>query len=180
MSNKFKQIIESIIYVIFTNIVFGLIYFFVFSWLVEYSLLFAYFGCLGLIVIGLVLDNIMKKGLASEKTITTIKGLSEKDKIANYRMLKFITDSFVSFKTVLFVFYIFVLIASQVISFNPSLAGEKFSNFVTANSYGLVLVIAFYMIVDQIPKDKLEMKEKAAIIEKAINEEMPKDVNKED
>ena len=170
MLNKIKRASKYILYAIFTNIIFGLIYYFLFSWLVGYSLLYAYLGCLALIIIGLILDYHLKNSLVSKKTVETLNKLDEKDKKSNYRLLQLVMDSFVSFKTILFVFYIFVLVASQVITIDPTLASVKFNNFIAANSYGLVLVIAFYMIVEQFPKDRQEMKEKSEILRKTFLE----------
>ena len=63
-------------------------------------------------------------------------------------------DSFVSFKTVLYMFYIFILIFSQIIDFYPALVGENIGNFISANSYSILLLIALDQVIGQFSKDR--------------------------
>ena len=156
MLDKIKKIRKYILYIIFTNTLFGIIYFLVFNSLVKYSLLWAYLGCLGLIVFGLVIDKSLIKFLAVEG----LNKLSEKELKQNKKTILWLTESFVSFKTVLFVFYFFILIISQIINIVPSLVGEAFSKFILANSSGIVLIIAFDRIINQFSKDRKDMFEK--------------------
>ena len=170
MLNKLNHAKKYLIYAIFTNILFGLIYYFVFSWLIRYSLLHAYLGCLTLIFVGLWLDKYLLKTLTSQKTIMEIKNLNAKDKAKNYRYIQLLLDSFVSFKTILFVFYFFILVASQVLTIDPSLANDNISNFINANSYGIVLLLALDQIIVQFSKDREESREKLALFESNMNE----------
>ena len=170
MLKKIKSAKKYLLYAFFTNIIFGLIYYFVFSWLVQYSLLYAYVGCLVLIFTGLYLDKYLLKGIVSRKTVAQIKSLTDKDKEKNYRLIQRILDSFVSFKTILFVFYFFITVASQVLNIAPTLVGEDINNFVTANSYGIVLLLALDMIIEQFSKDRADMKEEAELFEQYMNE----------
>lgn len=169
MLNKAKQISKYLLYALGTNVIFGVIYYLVFTWLVGYSLLYAYLGSLALIIIGLALDNTLKY-LTSEKAIIEIKRLPEKDREKNYLLIQWIMDSFVSFKTVLFVFYFFILVVSQIINIAPTLLGEDISNFILANSYGIVLLIAFDRIIAQFSKDRKETKKKLECFREAFNE----------
>lgn len=66
-------------------------------------------------------------------------------------------DSFVSFKTILFIFYFIILIASQIINLVPNVVNEEMKSFVFANTYGIVLLISFERIFTQFSKDKKEM-----------------------
>ena len=168
MLNKIKHAKNYLLYALFSNILFGFIYYLVFSQLVKHSLLAAYLGCLALIFIGLYLDKIILRDIVSEKTIDQIKNLNATDQKKNYRLIQIVLNSFVSFKTILFVFYFFILIASQVLNIAPSLANENISSFITANSYGMVLLLAFDRIVGQFSKDREVTKEKSKLFEKAM------------
>lgn len=69
-------------------------------------------------------------------------------------------DNFVSFKTVLYVFYLFVLIVSQIIDFSSAsgLVDECLGNFILTTQYSIVLLIAFDMLIGQFIKDREKMK----------------------
>ena len=169
--SKLKQASRHLLYVLFSNIIFGLIYYLVFSWLVGYSLLCAYLGCLALILLGLVLDKFAKKSLASKSTVMELKKMPEEHREKNYRLIQWFIDSFVSFKTILFVFYLFILVVSQIIDINPALIGEGLSSFVIANSYGIVLLMALDRIGGQFSRDREGMRETSEILKKSLNEE---------
>jgi len=171
LSNKIKRAGRHIAYVIFSNIIFGLIYYFVFSWLVGHSLLYAYLGCLVLIVFGLALDKVAVKSLTSKSTVMELKKLPKKNREKNYRLLQLIIDSFVSFKTILFVFYIFILIASQIISIDPTLLGENITDFIIANSYGIVLLMAVDRIIGQFSQDRKDMKKNSEILRESLDKD---------
>ena len=170
MLDKIKHAKNYLLYAICSNIIFGFIYYLVFSQLVKHSLLAAYLGCLALIFIGLCLDKYLIKDLISEKTVAQIKKLDATDQHKNYRLVQSLLGSFVSFKTILFVFYFLILVASQVLNIAPSLANEEISNFITANSYGMVLLLAFDRIIGQFSKDREMTKEKSEFFEKAMEE----------
>ena len=94
----------------------------------------------------------------------------EKDAEKNYRLIQWIMDSFVSFKTILYLFYVVILIVSQVISINPTLVGENISNFIMANNYSILFLIAFDMLLSQFTKDKERMKEISENLKKSLAE----------
>ena len=174
MLNKIKKASNYLIYVLFSNVLFGAIYYFVFTRLAKYSLLYAYMGSLALIFIGLWIDSIMKKYFISEKLMNELQALDDKSRETNYKMLQWIINNFVSFKTVLFVFYFFILVFSQIINIDPSQVNESIRNFILANSYGIVLLIAFDRIIGQFAKDRKEMGEISESLEKSwdkINDE---------
>ena len=170
MLNRVRQIGKYILYILATNIIFGLIYYFVFSWLVGHSITYAYLGCLMLIIIGLLLDRYTQHALTPKKSLKSIMQLSEKDREPNHRLLQAVMGSYVSFKTILFIFYIFILIASQVITINPSLVDETLGSFITANSYGIVLVIALDMVIESFTKDRKMMKSNSEQLKKSMVE----------
>ena len=130
---------------------------------------------LSLIFIGLYLDKFTLKNVISRKTIAQIKNLNATDREKNYRLVQTFLNSFVSFKTILFVFYFLILIASQIINIAPSLANENLSNFITANSYGMVLLLAFDRIVGQFSKDRAMVREKSKLLKESMNENDKKD-----
>ena len=174
MLKKMKHARKYLLYVILTNIIFGLIYYLVFSWLVKHSLQHAYLGCLVLIFMGLYLDNYLLKSLTSKKTVMEIQHMKAEDKEKNYRLIQRILDSFVSFKTILFVFYFFILVASQILNIKPTLVNEDMKNFITANSYGIVLLLAWDRIIGQFSRDRKDMKEKAELLGKSMQEDLRK------
>ena len=79
-------------------------------------------------------------------------------------------DSFVSFKTILYVFYFFILLVSQVLIFNTALAGESLNSFILANNYGIVLLIAFDKIIKEFSRDRKEMTKNSDEIKQALAE----------
>jgi len=178
MLRKIKHAKNYLLYAVFSNIIFGFIYYLVFSQLVKHSLLAAYLGCLALIFIGLYLDKFLLRDILSAKTIAQIKHLTVTDQKKNYHLIQTILNSFVSFKTILFVFYFLILVASQVLNIAPSLANETISNFITANSYGMVLLLAFDRIVGQFSKDRKMTKEKSELFKATMNENDKKLENK--
>ena len=170
MVHKLKQARKHILYAITSNVIFGSIYYFTFSWLAGYSLLYAYFGSLALIFLGLELDKYLKRTLVSSKTILEIKSLPKEDQEKNYRLLEWMIESFVSFKTILFVFYFFVVVVSQIVMIAPTLVSESLNNFLTANSYGIVLLMAIDIIRAQFSQDREEMKGMVAVLRRAWEE----------
>lgn len=171
MFEKLKRASKYLIYSVYTNIIFGLIYYFLFTWLVEYSLLYAYLGSIGLILIGLLLDHFFQKSFISKEGMAKNKQLSPKEKKIYNSIMSWILDSFVSFKTILFIFYFFILIVSQIINIEPSLAGAQFSKFISANSYGIVLIIAFDRIVAQFSRDRKRVEREAETFRETMTDE---------
>lgn len=170
MRDKVKKTSKYILYALYTNLIFGLIYYFAFTWLVKYSLLYAYLGSVALIIIGLILDKYVRKMILSEKIAIQIKDLKDEDREKSYRIIQWLMDSFVSFKTILFVFYFFILVVSQIINIAPTLVNESFGKFIHANSYGIVLIIAFDRIAAQFAKDRKRMKKASEELDKALYE----------
>lgn len=168
---KVKKILKHVVYIFISNTVFGAIYYFIFRLLAKYSVLYAYLGSLFLIIIGLLLDKYSKEAFISEKTIYQIKNMDEKNKGRNIKMIQWLIDSFVSFKTTLFIFYFIILIASQVINLVPNLANEEMKSFIFANTYGIVLLISFERIFTQFSKDRQEMDSISNEFNRLLNKE---------
>ena len=167
MKNKIKQIGKYALFVIWTNAIYGLMLYYVFIWLSGYSLIYAYFGNLLLIVFGLATDEYMQKKLQSDKFIMQLKqDNNEKD----YRTVRLIVDNFVSFKTSLYLFYIFILIASQIINIDPSLMSDNIRNFISTNDYSILFLIALDMLIKQFSNDRKKMKETSKKMEELLDE----------
>jgi len=165
---KIKQALGHIIYVLFSNTIYGLILYFVYVWFSGYSLLLAFFGNFALIIAGLAVDESTIKYFESEKTVKYFERtkLSRSDRY----FLRHYTSSFVSFRTALYVFYIFILVLSQVLEFNPDMLGEKMRSFILSNSYSILLLIAADMLLAQFSKDKERMKKIGAKYTKFFDE----------
>ena len=157
MSKKFIKITRYVLYALISNVIYGLIMYYVYKWLVVYSLLYAYLGTLALIIIGLVWDELNHKLFLKTMQKKEYAVQLEKDFI-----FRLYLDSFISFKTIIYLFYLFVLIVSQIIKFNPELVNENFANYVLSFEYGILFIIAFDMVVGQFLKDRERMKEISA------------------
>ena len=105
----------------------------------------------------LLLDKYLMKFITLESFVK----LNEKEQKQSKQFISWVLDSFVSFKTVLFVFYFFILIISQIINIASSFAGETLKSFILANNSGIVLLIAFDRIGNQFTKDRKDMEEKS-------------------
>ncbi|MCL1820486.1 MAG: hypothetical protein FWG36_07525 [Oscillospiraceae bacterium] len=150
-TNRFKYILAEIA----GSIVYGVVIYFSFTWLAGYSLIYAYFGNLALILFFLAIEEVSLKALDSE---AIHKKLREEGGEKTYRSLEKALDSNISFKTMLYMFYVFLLIISQIININPALAGENLSNFINANSYSILLLIALDTLIGQFTKDRERLK----------------------
>lgn len=145
-------------------VVYGVVLYFVFTWLAGYSLLYAYFGNLALIIMVLVLEEYSLKSVESKRIF---KKLSEqKDWEEAYHYVKKIIDNSTSYKTGLYLFYVLLLIFAQVIDFNPALVGEDIRNFILSNNYSILLLIAIDMLIQQTSREKKRLKKISAELEK--------------
>jgi hypothetical protein len=143
-----------------------LILYYVFTWLVGYSLVHAYLWNLAFLVFALVIDEYMLKMFQSKKLVMQLK--KEKNAEKNFRFIQWMIDSFVSFKTILYVFYAFVLIVSQIIEFSSAsvvITGDL-ENFILMTKYNILLLIAFDMIIGHFSKDKERTKNISAKLKK--------------
>ena len=171
MYNKTIKIIKHLLYIIFSNTLYGIIVYYIYAWLVGYSLLYVYIVNLALIIFGLILDEATIKTWNSKKLITDIKKMKGKSREINYRLVRLIFDGFISFKTILYLFYIFILIAAQIIDFYPALISENLMNFIHANNYSILILIALDQLTGQFLKDRKRIKEISEKFEKDFTEE---------
>ena len=156
MLNKIVIIIKHLIYAIISNILYGLAVFFLYKSLVGHSLLYVYIVNIALILIFLALDDTALNVWNSKKFILEIK--KDKDIDKSYRYIQLYFDSFVSFKTILYLFYIFIVIVAQIIEFYPTLINKDLENFIIANRYSILLLIAFDQLILQFSNDKEKIK----------------------
>jgi len=166
-----KKIGKYSLYALFTNAIFGAIVYFTHTWLSRHSLLPAYLGNLVLIVLGLVIDEYALKVIQSEKFVDQIKESGDIEK--NYRMIRLYFDGFISFKTLLYLFYVVIMILSQIIVFYPALLNEGLMSFINANQYSILLLIAIDQIIGQFAKDR----ERIRIISEKMKEDLSENQN---
>ena len=169
MSNKIKKIIRYVTFALISNVLYGLMLYYVFTWLAAYSILYGYFGNLVLIIIGLVWDEQNHKLWRSESFLKTLHTNTVDAKLGK-RLLRFYLDAFTSFKTILYLFYIFILVLSQIIDFIPTIVNENITNFISANTYSILLLIAVDQLVGQFSKDRARMKSVSEKLEKHLTE----------
>jgi hypothetical protein len=145
-------------FIVISTSIYGLAMYFVYTWLAGYSLFLAYLGNLALIIIALVWDELNFKSydsiMQSQEALKELKGS---------RFLRYLLDSFISFKAVLYLLYVFIMLFSQVIDAYPTLIHEGFGNFITANEYSILLLIAVDLFSGQFSKDR---KRAGAVLEK--------------
>ena len=141
MSNIIKRIGKYLAYAISTNIIYGLILYFLVTWLARHSLLYAYVGNLVMVALGLVMDICILRYFSSQKIVAEIK--KEKNAEQNYRVVRWYIDNYVSFKAMLYLFYTFLLIASQIINFSNIAAGENLENFMRTTDYSVLIIMAY-------------------------------------
>ena len=169
MPNTMRKIGKYSVYFLWSNLIYGLIVYHVFTWLSGRSLLYAYFENLALIIVGLCIDEYMQRALQSEKLVVELK--AEKDGEKNARFVRWITDSFISFKTSLYLFYVVILIFSQIIRFDPTLVGENMGAFINANDYSILVLIALDTLIKQFSSDRDRMKVISENLVKALGKD---------
>ena len=168
MQNKLRRISKYILYFVGSNAIYGVIVYTVFTWLSGFSLLYAYLGNLTMIFLGLLMDEYNLRMLQSRKLVKKIKEVKDSEK--NYRLIQRIMDSFVSFKTALYLFYIFILIFSQIIDFHQALVSENIRNFIRTNDYSILFLLAFDTLIARFVKDRERMKKISEEFEKSFVE----------
>ena len=141
MSSKMIRISKYLAYAVASNAIYGFILYSLVTWLAGYSLLYAYLGNLALIALGLAIDELILKAFQSEKLVMQIK--KDKDSEKNYRFSQWMLGNYVSFKAILYLFYAFLLIASQIIDFNHTIVGGDLGNFIRTTDYSIVIIVAF-------------------------------------
>jgi len=151
MPNRITRIGKQLLSSLLTISIYGLISYFLTVWLIGYSLVYAYLGNLALIVMVLTFDALMLRWYESDTFIARAK--EHKDGERALRKLHQQVEGSVSFKTDLYLFYIFLLVASQIIEFNPALIGEEMGSFIFATRYSILLLVAIDMLIKQFTED---------------------------
>ncbi|MDR2889193.1 MAG: hypothetical protein LBV33_05060 [Lachnospiraceae bacterium] len=161
MSGKIKKLINYLLYIIWSNTIYGLALYSAVTRVARESLLGAYFINIGLIIFGLVMDElIVRKFFTPKKIISDYeKTKTEKEKRFYRLQTRFMTHNFVSFKSSLYLFYILVLILSQVINFDPSLVGQDMANFIQTTDYSIILLVGLDDFGGQFFRDRERMKQ---------------------
>jgi len=149
MRNKKRPINKYFIYDILGMAAYGLILYFGFTWLAGFSLLFANLWNFSLIILAVSFDGYAVKMMQSDAVIKKYK-----EKYGSEKAHLMMAGGFVSFKTLIYLLYLFILIASRVIDFNPTLLGENLANFVLSNNYSILFLLAFDTLIGQFSKDR--------------------------
>ena len=152
MSKRIKQLSKQLLISLITIVVYGLVLYLVCTWLAGYSLLYAYLGNLALIIIVLTLDELTLKMFQSEKRVEQVMSTDDAEK--TYHQVQLGLENFVTFKTELYLFYVLVLIFSQIIDLAPLAVGEDLGTFFHINGYSILLLLAIDMFIGQFSKDK--------------------------
>ena len=168
MKNRIARFAKHLVYAIISNILYGLAVYYIYVSLIGKSLLYVYLVNLALIILFLAIDKGALKMWESKKIIMALK--KEKDMERSYRYIQLYFDAFVSFKTVLYLFYIIILIAAQIIDFYPTAINENLKNFIFANNYSIILLLAADELVGQFTKDRERIRKISTKIKKELNE----------
>ncbi|MCL2817829.1 MAG: hypothetical protein FWD39_05535 [Clostridiales bacterium] len=154
---------------LFFMIVYGFILYYLTAWLAGYSLLFAYLGNLALMILILAIDELtLYKMMQPEKIALRMKKAKDPEK--NFQALLRGLENSVSFKTDLYLFYIFILIASQIMDFNSALAGEGFNNFILTTRYSILLLLALDSLIRHFSKDRERMRKISEKLKETLTE----------
>jgi hypothetical protein len=161
-----NRINKYLIYDIFGMAAYGLILYFGFTWLAGFALLYAYLWNFALIIVAVSFDKYFDRMMRSDKTIMLMK-----DKFGSEKTVSMLTGGFISFKTLIYLLYMFILIASQIIDFNPDLLSDNLVNFIQANNYSILFLLAFDTLIGQFSKDRERMKKIAEKLKKDSSED---------
>ncbi|MCL2455667.1 MAG: hypothetical protein FWD18_10275 [Micrococcales bacterium] len=145
MLDKAIRIAKYILYIILTNITFVLLLYYVFSWLVGHSLLYAYLGNLTLIALGLWADTFALRQMQSEAFVAEAR---------KSRLSRAIVENFVSFKAILYLSYTFILVIAQMINLDSTSLGDDVEHFILANEYSILVLIALDGAYGQFRRDR--------------------------
>ena len=149
MRSKRKPINKYFIYDIFGMIAYGLILYFGFTWLSGFSLLCAYLWNLALIILAVSFDGYAVKMMQSD---AVIKKYKEKYGLEKAHLM--VSGGFISFKTLIYSFYLFIFISSRVIDFSPALVNKNLADFVLSNNHSILFLLAFDTLIGQFSKDR--------------------------
>ena len=146
MQNKTVQICLYILHSLLFAGIYGVFGFYViYRGLAGGVMLNAYFWNIAFIVGFLVLDKVVNDILLDKEYIITKE---------NYLITMVVHSlSLISFRTILYLFYTFILIASRVSILEPELLNDEFRSFVFSIEYCLILLVAFDKFIEQLLRD---------------------------
>ena len=150
-SNKTKDIVIYLIYAMFPAATYGLFaYFVIYRGLASENMLYSYLWNILFIIVLIGVDKFVNDILLSKEFVITKK---------NYIIAVIIhAISFISFKTSLYLFYIFVLIISRVSILAPGSIPSEFQSFVLSVEYCLILLVVFDKLLQFLSKDSVRIK----------------------
>jgi hypothetical protein len=127
-------------------------------------------GNLALMIAYLILDEWVLRLLSSDYVVREI--LKDRTTIEkSFRSIMWLLESFLSFKTMLYVFYISILVISQVIEFYPGLIGKGLEDFILISRYNIVLLIAFDKLTGHFAQDRKRTAEMIKDLDHAVRQE---------
>jgi prepilin signal peptidase PulO-like enzyme (type II secretory pathway) len=142
---------------------YGVVLYFLFTWLAGYSLLYAYFGSLVLMILLIATEEYAIKLMESDDTLKKMsEQATQKGREDFYRSQAEGFAYNLSIKTMLYLFYVFILIFSKIVEYNPALVSESIGAFILENNFSILMLIALDRLVGQAAKDRERMKRLAA------------------
>jgi len=161
--SKKKMLILSGLEAIIVATIYGLFsYFIVFRILAGEVMLYAYLWHIGIILVILLSEKLFEDSLMSDDFW---KKLPTEELAKSATKKEFNRFGWVSFKTELYLFYLFVLVLSRVSILDPTLIDENFMRFVFSIEYCLILLVVFDKLLEQFFKDD---KKRTMIVAKII------------
>jgi len=143
---------------IITTVSFGFVTYRLTTVIAGNSVALSYLLNIGYIFILLLIDMILYTKMESKEFTIT------KENYKRYRYAYI--DSYVSSKTTVYLFYIFVLIAGQLHYFNPASLSGEFGSYLESIKYCLVIVMALDKLIEHILKDVKRISKLSAMFKK--------------
>jgi hypothetical protein len=154
-TSKIKILLLYGLEAIIATIIYGLFsYFVVFRILANEVMLYAYIWNIIFMLLFLGLER-------APDLIVLSKGFSESKisrKLTKLLWLKLYLIDYISFKTTLYLFYLFILIMARISILDPSLFSDNIRDFLFSIEYCLILLIVFDKLIDQVFKDEKRAK----------------------
>jgi len=165
MPGRVRQLVEYVAYGLIAGVLWGLVMFFLFTWLVGYSVLLAYLVNIALIVAAVAADErafrMYDRYLESDEALR---------RLARSRFFRLFLDAFVSFKAILYLFYILIMMFSQAIADYPGLVPQSVKAFISANEYSVVVLVAVDLFSGQLRIDRQRRRQLATRFEQRLTE----------
>jgi len=154
-----------VLYGLVAGVLWGFLMYFAFEWLAGYSLLLAYLGNILLIIVALAADELTFSMYT--RAFQSEAALRELEKSRFFRLF---LGAFVSFKAILYLFYILIMLLSQIVTYYPTLVHENVTNFIVANEYSILILVAIDLFSGQIRIDKKRRTRLSKEFENRLNE----------